>query len=181
MAAMYDFERAKGLEVDDLPNGLWHWSLPSETNILGDLDKHDNIFNKRDDFLEMQLLYLMESKWFRPTVVGTRTETVNGAVVNVLSVAFGRDTVEYYIDDKTSLPFRIKYRAWISETKTYYEDGYFLEDYVDIAGVKFPTVVRRSKKADARTLYQVNVPINRDLFTKEPTIVAGPDAWKPRD
>ncbi|CAN5357282.1 hypothetical protein BH10ACI2_BH10ACI2_00500 [soil metagenome] len=61
---------------------------------------------------------------------------------------------------------------------TSYDEEYFLEDYIEVTGIKFPPVVRRGQSATTRTTYQVNVLYDKNLFKGVPRIDMGPNAWK---
>ena len=137
--------------------------------------------NVKTKFFENQLLYLMETKWFQPKIETLRVEKLNSSKVDVIEVSFGKEKIEYFIDNKTNLPNRIKFKTWFDETKSYYEDSYHLENYSEVEGVMFPQIVRRGKKTDTKTTYLVNVKYNEKLFDKPPNIKLGLDAWMPKN
>lgn len=132
-------------------------------------------------FFEKQLIYLMETKWFRPEINGLKTIKFKGRQVDVIDVLFNDLKIEYYIDPKTFLPFHIKRSVWFDYKKAFgAEDEFFVEDYIEIANVKFPQTIRRSKKTETKTSYQVNVKYDENLFNTPPTFKYGSDAWKPK-
>ncbi len=137
--------------------------------------------NIKESFFEWQLTYLMETKWFQPKIERLKTEKVKGKQIEVVEVLFGRLKIEYFIDPKTYLPNRIKIRTWIEETQSYYEIGYFLEDYIEVEGVKLPQIIKQGKKTKTKTVYQVNGKYNEKLFDNPPSIEAGAGAWKAKN
>lgn len=141
-------------------------------------DRFDYIKQK---FFEDISRLLMETKWFQPEIKGTRSERVTGNKLDVIEVSFGRIKLEYFIDPKTYLPNKIRRSVWFDRKKefTVFEE-FFLEDYIEVAGIKFPQVVKLSKNEETKTTYQVNVKYDENLFNKEPTFKYGSEGWKPR-
>ncbi len=141
----------------------------------------DERFNSvKQKYTEHILLYLMETKSFQPTIIGMRNERVGGQNIIVIETSEGQLKTDYFIDPKTYLPNRVEIKTWIESTKSYYEDGLFLEDYTEVNGVKFPQVIRRGRKSDMKTTYQVNVKYDENLFSKPPNLNNGSDGWKPK-
>jgi hypothetical protein len=128
-------------------------------------------------FIEWQVIYLMETKWLQPTIQRAWTARLNHQEVDVVEVAHGRERFEFYIDRKTHLPVQVILRTRIESMGTDYVDGYILGDYVEVEGIKFPRTVRRGGEKN-ETIYQVNVTYDAGIFERPPTIEAGPEAWK---
>ena len=154
--------------------------LPESFNEKANLisDKRFNYVKQK--YFKHKLLYLMETKSFQPTIVGMRYAKLNGQDNIVIETSKGELKIEYFIDPKTYLPNRVEMKTWIESTISYYEDGFFLEDYIEVNGVKFPQVIRRGNKTDTKTTYQVNVKYDENLFSKPPNLKNGSDGWKPK-
>lgn len=180
----YDFKRELGYEIEEnasldvLFKPLKSLDTSQGRSEQAKVAEHYSFEKKK--FYENQLIYLMETKWFKPKIEGFRTERIGFKEINIIEVSCGLEKIEYYIDTRTNLPNQIKMRTWIESTKDYYEDAFYLEDYIEIEGVKFPQVIRRGRKTRTKTTYQVNVKYNESLFENQPRIDMGPDAWKPR-
>ena len=126
--------------------------------------------------------YLMETKWLKPTITGVSEKKVKRKKVDVVHTflvdTVADSTVEYfYLDfwiDRTSrLPVRVSF----SRTHRGHSGSSMdvsLSSYVDVNGVKVP-----SKEGGDKVLVMLNVDYNDELFSKPPSLAAGPDAWKP--
>jgi hypothetical protein len=184
--SQYDFENEIGYEItENSEKARIYKPLKSQglskgqLSIVLDGERYNNFAKER--FLVDQLIYLMETKWFQPQINGMRSERIKGENLNVVEVSFGRQKLEYFIDSKTNLPNKIRRLVWFEDTKEFdNEDILFLEDYIEVAGVKFPQVIRRSKKTETKTTYKVNVKYKENLFNKPPSIADGQEGWKPK-
>jgi len=182
----YDFENEIGYEITEnsekprIFKPLKPQNLSKEKlSIILDGERYNNFAKER--FLINQLIYLMETEWFQPQIRAIRTERVNGENLKVIEVSFGRQKLEYFIDPKTYLPNKIRRLVWFEDLKAFdNEDILYLENYINASGVKFPQIVRRGKKTETKTTYQVNVKYDENLFNKPPSIEAGAEAWKPK-
>jgi hypothetical protein len=179
----YDYHAEVGYEVDE-KNSFDTFrprkSFPEEQRAKA-VQYDGSRFNEfaKEKFFERQLIYLMETKWLRPTITGMRIDGKGSKKINVVEASFGRQKFEYYLDPSSNLPTKVRITVWFDDLKTSSEDVLYLSDYVEIAGVKFPQVVSRGKGDDSKTTYLVNVPFKKNLFGGPPSIAAGPDAWKP--
>jgi hypothetical protein len=195
----YDFGKEIGYEEDDLSKGnnlsvftpikaASNFQEKSSEAIRLEKLRSERFYFFKQAFFEKQLLYLMETKSFQPVIESSRTERIKDKDFEVIEVSFritemtdgGVVKIEYFLDPKTYLPSRIRVRTWFEETKTYHEEGFYLEDYIEVKGIKFPQVIRRGKKTDSKTTYYVNEPYNETLFNQPPKIEAGAKGWKPK-
>lgn len=185
----YDFESELGYEVtEDSKKPRIYKTYSSETFPTKNTEeirkaklKNDRFFYSKQIFLERISMFLMETKWFQPQIDGVRTKEIDGKKLEVIVILFGSVKVEYFIDPKTYLPKKWRRSVWFEDKKVFdVEDEFFLEDYIEVAGVKFPQIIRRTKKTETKTKYQVNVKYDENLFNKPPSIEAGADDWKPK-
>ena len=156
--------------------------IAAGNNLYGaEINFDDTVFNNnyKSNFFRHQLLYLMETKWFQPNVTGLRMEKIRGKNCPIIAVSLGQAKYEYVIDPETFLPtqFLLWYRSKDKNDFTLL-DSQFLEDYIEAAGIKFPQVIRRGKKTNTKTLYQVNVGYRENLFKQPLSGMDGPDSWK---
>lgn len=140
----------------------------------------DERFNYvKQKYSEHILLYLMETKSFKPNIVGMRYAELDGQESIVIEIRKDNLKIEYFIDPKTYLPKKWKKSIWFDYKKAFgVEDEIWFEDYVEINGVKFPQVIRRGEKTEMKTTYQVNVKYDENLFSKPPNLKNGSDGWK---
>jgi len=134
------------------------------------------------EFLQKQIIYLMETKWLQPAIVSVRTEQLDFQKVDVIETSYGNQKFEFYIDQKTHLPNQVLIRTRFEKTGTSVDgreqiDSFILDDYVEVSGIKFPRVVRGSDENN-ETTYQVNVNYNNGIFEHPPTLDMGSKAWK---
>ncbi|MEO6049970.1 MAG: hypothetical protein ABIP78_01380 [Pyrinomonadaceae bacterium] len=183
--AHLDFAKEIGYETTEVSNKVVTFRpktprLPDESVSILKLDGSTLNENFKQRFLHNQMIYLMETRWFQPAILSVRTDRRGFKKVEVVVASFSKKKYEYFLDPKTDLPSKIKVTTCFVDLPTCGEDTFYLSDYIEVAGVKFPQVVSRGKGDDSRTTYQVNVPYNEKLFDSPPSIAAGPDAWKPK-
>jgi hypothetical protein len=132
------------------------------------------------DYWENQFIYLMETKWLRPVLTGARIERSGSKKFDVVEATWGRERIEFYLDQKTHLPAKIVFRVKFALSKSgEYAIVFVLDDYVEVNGLKLPSKVARGKDKN-ETTYQLNVDYDEGLFTRPPVITDGPDAWQPK-
>lgn len=175
----YNFSSKVGWEVDE--------GFPSQTikpsadvSTTSKIDVRFRFVNRK--FSEDQLIYLMETKWLQPTIIGVRAEKLNSQKVDVIEISYGNQKFEYYIDKQTHLPKQVVIRTLIEKTGTSVDgkehtESFMLSDYVEVSGIKFPRVVRRGNES-TETTYQVNVDYNKNIFENPSTLDMGSEAWK---
>lgn len=82
--------------------------------------------------------------------------------------------IDFSLDRETHLPVKVSYSRMKSG-----EEGSWTEitlsEYVDVNGIKVP-----SKTDTDRIVVRLNVDYDEELFSKPPSIAAGPEAWRVR-
>ncbi|MFN0141770.1 MAG: hypothetical protein ACKVQW_16980 [Pyrinomonadaceae bacterium] len=185
-AEHYDFDKEIGYGVSGLSNRIVTFR-PNKPRTVGGsanvLEFDGSTFNNsvKERFFDNQMIYLMETKWFKPTVLGFRREKVGSNKNEVIEASFGRNRYEYFLDPKTNLPNKINIITCFPELRVCNEDTLYLSDYIETSGVKLPQVVSRGKGDNKRTTYQVNVAFNQKIFDSPPSIAAGPGAWQQQE
>jgi hypothetical protein len=129
---------------------------------------------------ELQLLCLMETKWVRPVPISVAKDKINGHKVDLVQTivkGYPNKTrtdqrVAFALDPNSHLP---RYVIIYLDTR----DGVVgyprpLSDYVEFNGIKIPQDVESLHQK-----YQINVEYDERIFEQQPTVEAGPQAWKP--
>ena len=130
---------------------------------------------------DVQLRYLMETKWVKPIPVSVQDAKVDGKSVRLVqTIVKGYPTkdktdeirIGFALDQKTHLPVEIIYyhRAVSGREFT---GKVRLSDYVDVSGIKMP-----SKVNGLRSSHQINVDHDEQIFVREPNVGAGIQQWK---
>jgi hypothetical protein len=123
-----------------------------------------------EGLVQVQLLYLMETKWVKPTPVGVGEERIDSKKVDVLHARFQDKRVDYFLDRKTHLPVRVSIFYGGGERPTISVE---LSDYAPVGGVLMP-----GKQKKGKINFQINTPYDEGVFTRPPSIEAGPHAWR---
>ena len=119
---------------------------------------------------QVQYLYLMETKWVKPVPLSVTKGSIGLKQVDVLHTRFENKRVDYFLDRKTHLPARVAVFYNDSERATLMFD---FSDYVTVNGIQMPG---RQKKGKIN--FQINAPYDESIFTRSPSIEAGPKAWQ---
>ncbi|MEK6283101.1 MAG: hypothetical protein AABN95_22315 [Acidobacteriota bacterium] len=127
-------------------------------------------------FIDLQLNYLMETRWVRPTPLSVQKGKVGGRDVDIVQTTVheypkGPDRVAFALDRKTHLPLQVIYYAVVRGEE--YSGGLRLSDYAEVNGIQMPGKVGRLK-----TSYQINVEYDESVFEQPPSFSAGIEAWK---
>jgi len=127
------------------------------------------------ELVDAQLLYLMETRWVKPTLVGVSSGEVDGHRADVVRTRFEGRTVDFYLDRGTHLPLKV---ALVDESngKEYMYET--LSDYATIDGIKLPLKVDTRGSGNLPNTYQLNVEYDEQLFERPPSALSGPDAWR---
>ena len=115
---------------------------------------------------QVQYLYLMETRWVKPTPISVTKENK----VDVLHTRFENKRIDYFLDRKTHLPARVAVFYDGSDRATFMFD---FSDYVTVNGIQMPGRQKRGKIS-----FQINAPYDESIFTRSPSIEAGPKAWQ---
>jgi hypothetical protein len=97
-----------------------------------------SFFNQGEGPIRVQYLYLLETKWIKPTPVRMTREYIGLKSVDVVQTQVAGRRVDYYLDRKTHLPQRVI---------TFFESGrvwetYNFSDYITIKGIQMPSVTQ---------------------------------------
>ena len=122
-----------------------------------------------EGLVRAQYLYLLETRWVKPTPVGVSEGHVGLKTVDVLRTRFREMRIDYFLDRKTHLPARV--------TVFFEKSGRVLEsldfsEYASVGGVLMP-----GKQVRGHINFQINPPYDETVFTRPPTLEAGPHAW----
>lgn len=155
-------------------------------------------------FRQAQFLYLLETKWAKPTLVRTRTESIGLNKYDVIETVIAEREMrravrekstkrlqveviederevraDVYLDRKTHLPVRIVIdgKAARGSGKGKMDDICILDDYADFSGILMPQRVNCGDQEN-RTSYQFNVDYDESIFEHPPTPDMKPDAWR---
>lgn len=131
------------------------------------------------------LSYLLETKWLKPELVSARTERIGRRTVDVVRTTLRDDVegfapedkcIDFAFDRETHLPIRVSYyhKRGDEEVLDVAEN---LSDYTEVNGIRVPQKGEVDGSVEKISI-QINVPYNEDIFTKPPSIAAGPEAWK---
>jgi len=129
--------------------------------------------------------YLMETKWLKPKVMGLDEATLGKRKVDVVHTLLKDDVegflsedlyIDFSIDRKTHLAVRVRYsRMKFGEKGSWNEIT--VSGYVDVNGIKVP-LDETIEGVTGRISVQLNVNYDEGLFSKPPSIAAGPEAWR---
>jgi hypothetical protein len=119
---------------------------------------------------QTQYLYLLETRWVKPTPVGVTEGHIGLKKVDVLHTRFRNKRIDYFLDRKTHLPLRVSSFYGQSERATFSFD---FSEYVSVGGVMMP-----GKQKSGHINFQINPPYDEAVFTRPPSFEAGPHAWR---
>lgn len=182
------------VELFVLPEKWWRFSNEAEplgkqvvmNNLAQDLyyvsyDNNPQSFTKTEkrgkvSLIETQLYFLLETKWIKPVPFDYSIEQIGGEKTNVVKTMVEEKPVNFYFDKKTHLVVKIahlndkgKIYSWVS-----------FSDYVMLDGIQIPTKIGYESNRKSSTNIKFNVDYDETLFETPPTVVAGRDAWKPK-
>lgn len=119
---------------------------------------------------QTQYLYLLETRWVKPTPVGVGGGRIGLKKVDVLHTRFREKRIDYFLDRKTHLPLRVSVFHGTSERATFSFD---FSEYASVGGVMMP-----GKQKIGHINFQINPPYDESVFTRPPSLEAGPHAWR---
>ena len=126
--------------------------------------------------INMQLHYLMETRWVKPIPVSVERGKVAGHSVDIIQTVVkefprGEEKITFVLDRKSHLPLQV-----IHHTITFgqeYTGGPRLSGYTEVNGIQMPARVD-----GFNTSYQFNVEYDPRVFEQPPSAQAGIEAWK---
>lgn len=173
-------EPAPDLQVDE------HTCAFPDTTSIGTFDN----YSIRDP-----VCFLLETSWVRPVPI--KAETVKSEFGEVDAVhthveAYGRRyRVVFFLDRKTHLPVKVGFRNLdsplplqdpqdLTSLVNYY--GWIsLSDYAEVAGIQMPRKLGYEGARPAIPVsFEINVDYDEAVFSRPPSIEAGPEAWRPK-
>jgi hypothetical protein len=126
-----------------------------------------------DDWLSA---YLVETKWLKPKVLSCAVEVEEKRTVITVNTESEGLEYRYYLDAKTYLPLRVERQEGSLPWQNY------LEDYRRVDGIMLPGrrrwVYGVLAPESFTVSYEINPTYDPDLFKRDPSIEAGPDAWR---
>jgi hypothetical protein len=124
-----------------------------------------------DEWLaQTQYLYLLETRWVKPTPVGVSEGRIGLKKVDVLHARFRERRIDYFLDRKTHLPLHVSVFHGTSARATISLD---FSEYVNLGGLMMP-----GKQKHGHINFQINPPYDEAVFTRPPSLEAGPHAWR---
>lgn len=121
---------------------------------------------------QAQYLYLLETRWVKPTPVGVGGGRVGLKRVDVLHTRFRDNRIDYFLDRETRLPLRVSVFHGAGARAALSLD---FSEYASVGGVMLPGRQKRG-----RINFQINPPYDEAVFTRPPLLEAGPHAWRLR-
>ncbi|HKC65996.1 MAG TPA: hypothetical protein VKB86_20295 [Pyrinomonadaceae bacterium] len=119
---------------------------------------------------QAQYLYLMETRWVKPVPLNVTKDSIGLKKVDVLHTRFENKRIDYFLDQKTHLPSRVAVFYGAGDRPTLTVD---LSEYASINGIQMP-----GKQKRGRINFQINPSYDESIFTRPPSIEAGPKAWQ---
>lgn len=123
-----------------------------------------------EGLVRAQYLYLLETKWVKPAPSGVSEARVGLRRVDVLHTRFRDERIDYFLDRKTRLPLRVSVFYKDGERATLTLD---FSEYASVGGVMLP-----GRQKNGRINFQLNPAYDEAVFTRPPSIEAGPQAWR---
>lgn len=120
------------------------------------------------------VIYLLETKWLQPKILGTRVEGTGSNQIDVIEAEIKALRVDLYLDIKTRLPFKMVTNVSDGSGRLSARGAVTirLSDYTSVDGIQMPRSITRESAArstivsrdieDAR--YSFNVDYEKSLF-----------------
>lgn len=124
----------------------------------------------REGIDEAQYFYLMETRWIKPAPISVRKDTIGFKQVDVVVTELEGKRIEYYLSRKTHLPQRITIFHGNSKRP---RSSFDFSEYVSVNGIQMPGKQKRGK-----ITFTINPAYDAGIFSRLPSIAAGPKAWQ---
>lgn len=182
-------ERSGGLEPEPAPDDQVNdytcaFSIPPAG------DKRFDFFRIRE-----QLCFLLETPWVKPVPIKAETVKSEFGEVDALHThveAYGRRyRVVFFLDRKTHLPLKVGFQDLggplplqdpqdLTSLANYY--GWIsMSNYVEVAGIQMPQKLGYEGARPVIPIsFEINVDYDEGVFSRPPSIEAGPEAWRPK-
>ncbi|HJQ34728.1 MAG TPA: hypothetical protein VJ866_21445 [Pyrinomonadaceae bacterium] len=122
-----------------------------------------------EGLVRVQYLYLLETRWVKPTPVGVSEGRIGLKKVDVLRTRFRENRIDYFLDRKTHLPLRVT----VFFVSGRVQESLDFSEYTNVGGVMMP-----GKQERGHINFQINPPYDETVFTRPPALEAGPHAWR---
>ena len=122
-----------------------------------------------EGILQAQYLYLMETRWARPIPVDVTKSKSNR--FDVVHTRLDDKRIDYFLDRRTHLPMQVAVFYGSADKPTLTIE---FSEYVRVSGIQMP-----GKQKKGRISFQINPPYDDGIFTRLPSLTAGPHAWQP--
>ena len=139
----------------------------SGTPVCGPAKQRGGSASENEGLLQAQYLYLMETRWVRPIPVDV---TKSESKFDVLHTRLGDKRIDYFLDRKTHLPMRVAVFNGNRDKPTLTAE---FSDYVRVGAIQMP-----GKQKRTRISLQINPAYDESIFTRLPSLTAGPHAWQ---
>lgn len=203
LAVSYEYRKGQiSTEVYVLPDKRWEWLDTGRSSkfplLVYAMDFEQKIhcfiqgtiaegcqpiggYSKRSYLDDPQLLYLLETKWVKPELLGASRDKLGFHDVDIVKVRLEQFEISVYLDAKTHLPSRIAYHSNMSGPNL--KVGAIFEwkdlsDYQDVDGVMLPHKISHTHGPTRRLRYEVNPEYDSSIFTRKPDLKAGPEQWR---
>ncbi len=144
-----------------------------------------------ESVVQDSIIYLMETKWFRPVPLRTRESRTGLKRVDVVETVVGDLRVDFYLDRKTKLPIKLVTDQYYGIKEGTHPLGLtvYLDNYETVDGIKMPrSVIRepnhfieRIRRDFEFARYKFNVAYEESIFNQPASRKARAGDWKPRN
>lgn len=180
------------------PNRYWKWSyagpypLPSMDVYTGDhfygITSSGTEVDPGGDpqgwMEEESIVWLLETRWFRPEPVRVTRQRVGKQQVDVIETNLDGKRFDFTVDIESLMILKVSRYGKVSQQRTrpWREDVF--KDYVAVDGIQMPAkdaLLDDGKLGPWYTSqFSFNVKYNPHLFDVPPHLTLSPDAWKPK-
>jgi len=135
---------------------------------------------------EESIIWLLETKWFRPEPVRVTRQHFGKQRVDVIETTFDGERFDFAVDieSESLMVVRISEYGKLSEHKTKPMFEQEFKDFVAIDGIQMPQSVALFDEGKTGTWHNLQFRFNVDydphLFDGPQPISAGRDAWRPK-
>lgn len=125
-----------------------------------------------------QLLYLLETKWYKPELVRGYEGKALSESTDAVEIKTPRFSAIVHLSKKTRLPILISYLSTIKkEPFTNLE----LSDYKEVAGILLPHTIKRGDAKKITRKIEVNPHYDPSVFEHSPNFDKGPNQWRKKE
>ena len=182
----YSYVYSYGGRREDVAKVIWNdklncswWLSPSGKPAQLIKDEEDD----RRGMVEAQLLYLMETRWLKPTILKTEKMRVGFSKVDVVDVEAQGYQARFYLDGKTHLPYKVFFPDKRILVEGAVGEILQLADYTSVDGIMMPAKITHSfvvapGRWKEEVKYEINPPYKEEFFYHPPTLRTQPESWR---